>query len=131
MDTKVLAIAINPGAYEAEAIAALRKARYFVKTDPSLAHPPPLTPVIKRAPLDEASLQIKVTNITSLWLPIFLSNLSEEAYGLGLKSKLSCDFSSLLTSVDIRCDGSKEGCEDFQAHLNWLVSHINSRSKKP
>jgi hypothetical protein len=38
---KVLAIAVNPGSYEQEAIAALRKARDFVKTDPSLAHPPP------------------------------------------------------------------------------------------
>src|SRR5450631_3520383 len=42
---KVLAIAINPGAYEAEAIAALRKARTFVKIDPSLAHPPPPPPI--------------------------------------------------------------------------------------
>jgi hypothetical protein len=46
---KVLAVAINPGSYEQEAIAALRKAGDFVKTDPSLAHlpPPPPTPVMK------------------------------------------------------------------------------------
>jgi hypothetical protein len=62
---KVLAVAINPGSYEQEAIAALRKAREFVKTDPSLAHLPPAppTPVMKEAPPDEASLQSKVTNI--------------------------------------------------------------------
>src|SRR5580704_976109 len=113
---KVLAVAINPGSYEQEAIAALRKARDFAKNDPSLAHPPPPppTPVMKGAPPDEASLQSKVTNITRFWLPIFLSNLSEQAYGLGLKSKLSCDFSVSPTTVNIRCDGSNEA---FQAHL--------------
>jgi hypothetical protein len=130
---KVLAVAINPGSYEQEAIAALQKARDFVKTDPSLAHPPTPSPthVMKGAPPDESSLQSKVTNITRFWLPIFLSNLSEQAYGLGLKSKLSCDFSVTPTTVNIRCDGSKKGCEAFQAHLNWLIGHINSQSKKP
>jgi hypothetical protein len=128
---KVLAVAINPGAYEQEAIAALRKARDLVKTDPSLAHspPPPPTAVMKGAPPDESSLQSKVTNITRFWLPIFLSNLSEQAYGLGLKSKLSCDFNVVPTTVNIRCDGSKIGCGVFQAHLNWLIGHINSQSK--
>jgi hypothetical protein len=129
---KVLAVAINPGSYEQEAIAALRKARDLVKTDPSLAHPPPPPPipVMKGVRPDEASLQSKVTNITRFWLPIFLSNLSEQAYGLGLKSKLSCDFSVVPTTVNIRCDGSKKGCEAFEAHLNWLIEHINSQSKK-
>jgi hypothetical protein len=129
---KVLAVAINPGAYEREAIAALRKARDLVKTDPSLAHPPPPppTPVMKGAPPDESLLQSRVTNITRFWLSIFLSNLSEQAYGLGLKSKLSCDFSVTPAAVNIRCDGSKKGCEAFQAHLDWLIGHINSQSKK-
>jgi hypothetical protein len=129
---KVLAVAINPGSYEQEAIAALRKARDLVKTDPTLAHPPPLPPaaVIKGTPSDQSSIESKVTNITRFWLPIFLSNLSEQAYGLNLKSKLSCDFSVVPTTVSIRCDGSKKGCEAFQAHLNWLVKHINSQSKK-
>jgi hypothetical protein len=130
---KVLAVAINPGSYEQEAIAALQKAKDFVKTNPSLAHPPTPspTPVMKGTSLDESSLQSKVTNITRFWLPIFLSNLSEQAYGLGLKSKLSCDFSVTPTTVNIRCDGSKRGCEAFQAHLNWLIAHINSQSKNP
>jgi Protein of unknown function (DUF2786) len=129
---KVLAVATNPGSYEQEAIAALRKARDFVKTDPSLAHLPPAppTPAMKGARPHEASLQSKVTNITRFWLPIFLSNLSEQAYGLGLKSKLSCDFSVVPTTVNIRCDGSKKGCDAFEAHLNWLIEHINSQSKK-
>jgi hypothetical protein len=37
---KVLAIAVNPGAYETEAVAALRAARHLIKKNPSLAHPP-------------------------------------------------------------------------------------------
>jgi hypothetical protein len=77
---KVLAVAINPGSYEQEAIAALRKARDLVKTDPSLAHlpPPPPTPVMKGAHADESSLQSKVTNITRFWLPIFLSTFQNK-----------------------------------------------------
>ena len=35
---KMLAVAISPGAYEEEAIAALRKAREIVKQNPLLAH---------------------------------------------------------------------------------------------
>ena len=37
---KVLAVAINPGAVEGEAFAALRRARELVKQNPALAHPP-------------------------------------------------------------------------------------------
>ena len=36
---KVLTVAVNPGAYETEAIAALRKARELVRQDPSLSSP--------------------------------------------------------------------------------------------
>ena len=36
---KIMAVAVNPGAYEDEAISALRRARELVKQDPSLAHP--------------------------------------------------------------------------------------------
>jgi hypothetical protein len=80
---KVLAVAVNPGSYEQEAIAALRKARDLVKTDPTLAHPPPpaLASVIKGTLSDQSSLESKVTNITRFWLPIFLSNPSEQATG--------------------------------------------------
>jgi hypothetical protein len=34
---EVLAVAVNPGAYEQEAVAALHKARELVKRDPNLA----------------------------------------------------------------------------------------------
>jgi len=76
---KVLAIAINPGAYEGEAIAALRKARELVKKDPSLAHsqPVPVSNPHPASPGDDA-LEIKVTQISQFWLNIFLNSLSAE-----------------------------------------------------
>jgi hypothetical protein len=80
---KVLAIAINPGVYEEEAIAALLKARELVKKDPSLAHPepPPLPTVAKPVPTDEASFQVRITNVPQFWLNIFLNMVSQEADG--------------------------------------------------
>ncbi len=69
---KVLAIAINPGAYEEEAITALRKARELTKKDPSLAHPPPHPPVPppKPAPSDESSYAVRITSVAPFWLNI-------------------------------------------------------------
>jgi hypothetical protein len=127
---KVLAVAINPSAYEGEAIAALLRARELVKRNPTLAYPPlpPMPPPPKPAPPDEASFQSKVTNISAFWLNIFLSNISQQAYGLGLKSKMVVDFRSTKPhAVEIRCDGPKEGCEAFQAHFKWLLDYINSQ----
>jgi hypothetical protein len=129
---KVLAVAVNPGAYEGEAIAALLRARELVKRNPSLASPPlpPTPPPPKPAPPDEASLQIKVSNISRFWLNIFLSNLSQEAYGLGLKNKMVSDFKSTKPhAVEIRCDGQKDACVAFQTHLNWLLDVINSQPR--
>lgn len=126
---KVLAIAINPGAYENEAISALRKARELVKKDRSLAHPPP-APAPKPAPPGDDSLEIKITRIGPFWLNILLSNLSQEAYGLGLKSKLTCDFSETPTAVNIRCDGPRDACATFRVHLKWLIDYINSQPRK-
>jgi hypothetical protein len=124
---KMLAVAISPGAYEAEAIAALRKAREVVKLNPSLAHPvPPPAPTVSVPPADH-SVQYRATNIRPTWLNNFVGNLSEQAYGLGLRSKFSFDFTVLPTAVDIRCDGPKAACDTFDAHLNWLVNFINSQ----
>jgi hypothetical protein len=128
---KILAVALSPGAYEEEAIVALRKAREIVKANPVLAHPEPLLiPPSPPEPKPDHSIQYRVSNITPFWLGIFLSNLSEQAYGLGLKSKLSCDFSESLTAVDIRCDGTEAACEAFVTHLKWLNNHINSQPPK-
>jgi hypothetical protein len=126
---KVLAIAINPGSYEEEAISAPRKARELVKNDRSLAHLPP-APVAKSAPADQGSLEVKITHISPFWLNILLSNLSQEAYGLGLKSKLTCDFHETPTAVNVRCDGAKNACATFQAHLDWLIDYIDSQPPK-
>jgi hypothetical protein len=126
---KILAVALSPGAYEQEAIVALKKAREIVKANPALAHPEP-SPQPPIPPRPDHSIQYRVSNITPFWLGIFLSNLSEQAYGLGLKSKLSCDFSDSLTDVDIRCDGTEAACKTFVAHLEWLNNHINSQPPK-
>jgi hypothetical protein len=122
---KVVAVAISPGAYEGEAIAALHKARELVKKDPSLAHPPAIT-----APPHDTLYEAKIVDIPSSWLNIALSNLSQEAYELGLKSKIVCDFDHTPTAIDIRCDGPKQACEAFSAHVKWVLNYINSQPPK-
>jgi hypothetical protein len=126
---KVLAVAINPGAYEAEALTALRKARDLVKEDPSLAYPPGV-PTTKLASPGDTSFQTKITNVSLFWLPIIMSNLSAQGYGLGLKSKIVTAFSKASYEVDVRCDGPSEACKAFQIHLDWLVNYVNSQVRK-
>jgi hypothetical protein len=123
---KMLAVAISPGAYEEEAIAALRKAREVVKQNPSLAHPipPPPAPLLSVPPPDH-SVEYRATNILPSWLNVLVGSLSQEAYGLGLRSKFSFDFSVTPTAVDIRCDGPKIACDAFEVHLHWLADFIN------
>src|SRR5215831_345846 len=91
---KVLAVAINPGAYEQEAVAALHKARELVKKDPNLAFDLPSMsyPLPWVDPADEASLEVEINGVSEFWLPIVLNTLSERAYVLRLKSKFICDF---------------------------------------
>jgi hypothetical protein len=117
---KVLAIAINPGAPEGEATAALHRARELVKKDPSLAHPAPNLAAAAAIP-DRVISNIKVTNIPQLWLAVLLSSASEEAYDLGLRIRMSCDFSQALTAVSIKCDGPENTSALFEAYLNRLV----------
>jgi hypothetical protein len=99
---KMLAVAISPGAYEEEAIATLRKAREIVKQNPLLAHPepPPPPPVPTVLPPDH-SIEYRVTNINPFWTNILVGSLSQEAYGLGLRSKFVFDFSVTPTALDI------------------------------
>src|SRR5215475_16120308 len=130
---KIIAVALSPGAYEEEAVAALRKAREIVKKNPTLAHPEPPSPQRPPStppPKPEHSIEYRVSRITQFWLGIFLSNLSQKAYGLGLRSKFSCDFTEIPTAVDLRCDGSKEACDLFVEHLHCLINHINSQPRK-
>ncbi len=56
-----------------------------------------------------------------------MSNLSQEAYGLGLKSKIVCDYFERLTTVEVRCDGSADACKKFQGHVDWLIQYINKK----
>jgi hypothetical protein len=125
---KVLAVAINPGAYEQEAVAALRKARELVKREPNLAFDLPSM----RRPLpwldsaDEVSIEVEINGVSEFWLPIVLNTLSEQAYVLRLKSKFICDFAT-PTTVRVKCDGRETACEAFKEHLDWLVEYIHSR----
>jgi hypothetical protein len=119
---KVLAIAINPGAPEGEATAALHRARELVKKDPSLAHPAPMPAA---AIPDHIISNIKVTNIPYLWLSVLLSGASEQAYDLGLRIRMSCDFTQALTAVDIKCDGPENTIALFDAYLGRLIVIIN------
>ena len=74
----MIAVALSPGAYEEEAIVALRKAREVVKKNPELAHPePPPEPTPLPTPPSDHSIQYTVSKIPQFWLPILLSNLSE------------------------------------------------------
>jgi hypothetical protein len=125
---KILAVAINPGAFEQEAIAALRKAREIVKQDPSLAHPAPPPPAPAPAVLPpDHSIEYRVTNVTPFWMNILIDSLSQAAYGLGLRSKFAFDFGVTPTAVDIRCDGPAAGCDGFKAHLEWIIGYINAQ----
>ena|SRR5215471_17318259 len=127
---KVLAIAISPGAYEGEAIAALRKARELVGKNPALAH--------RRASREPAPKPVapdkyknKLTNIAPFWLPILITMLSEEAYKLQLISKITCDFTHTPTAVNVLCEGSKEACSAFHGYVSWTVDYINSQPRNP
>ena len=122
---KILAVAINPGAYEDEAIAALRKARELVQTDPTLAHREPPAPPVISPP--EASYAARITNIQSDWLNVVINSLSQEAYGLGLRSKITCDFSVLPYAVEVRCDGDRQACDKFKAHVAWVIEFVNKK----
>ena len=128
---KVIAVALNPGAYEEEAITALRKARELVRQDPQLAHaPPPPTAPPEPPPPVEHSLAFQVTKIPPYWINIFTNNVSEAAYGLGLKSKIVVELEETPRVIQIRCDGPKQACTVFEAHLNWLLTYINTQPPK-
>jgi hypothetical protein len=127
---KVLAVAISPGAYEQEAVAALHKARELVKKEPNLAFdlPSASCPLPRPDPADEASFEVEISGVSEFWLPIVLNILSEQAYVLRLRSQFICDFAT-PTTVRIKCDGGKIACEAFKKHLDSLVEYIHSRRR--
>jgi Protein of unknown function (DUF2786) len=127
---KVLAVAISPGAYETEAIAALTMARQLVSKHPHLAHLPD-APAPKPAPPEDASLEMRLKGVRPFWMKIALNLLSQQAYGLGLKSKLVCDFRETPNALDIRCDGPQEACDAFRRYVYFLIDHINAQPSRP
>jgi hypothetical protein len=125
---KVLAVAVNPGAYEQEAVAALHKARELIKSDPNLAFDFPSMSGLD--PAHEASFESEISGVSEFWLPILLNSLSDRAYTLRLKSKFISDF-AIPTTVQVTCDGTVESCEAFEKHMNLLLEYIRSRQGEP
>ena len=66
----------------------------LVRQNPALTAPPPPPPMPQPVPVkeEEASTQWRLTKLPPFWLPITISNLSEQAFALGLRSKLVYDF---------------------------------------
>jgi hypothetical protein len=122
---KIIAVAISPGAYEDEAIAALHKARALVQEDSSLAHPEPAAPP---QPEQGHSYQTQISNIKAIRLPIIMAGLSIEAYGLGLKNKLELIIvqGGRHYTLDVRVDGSKVGCKTFKRYVNSIIKFHNN-----
>ena len=76
------------------------------------------------------SLAFQVKKIPPYWINIFTNNVSEAAYGLGLKSKIVVELEEIPRVIQIRCDGPKQACAVFEAHLNWLLTYINTQPPK-
>jgi hypothetical protein len=123
---KVLAVAINPGAYEQEAVAALHKARELVRREPDLAFDLPSPSAGDLDPLHEATFETQISGVSEFWLPILLNNLSDRAYTLRLRSKFICDF-AIPTTVHVICDGEETACNAFEKHLNLLMEYMLAR----
>jgi hypothetical protein len=101
-----------------------RQSYKAIRQDPGLKEPEIRPPKVEPP---EASFKSRITNVQNDWLTILMSNLSQEAYGLGLKSKIVCDYSERLTTVEVRCDGSADACKKFQGHVDWLIQYINKK----
>jgi hypothetical protein len=130
---KVLAIAINPGAIEYEAIAALKRARDLVKQNPSLAHPPASSapPLQQHTPQGHAAFRTRITTVHPNWLLILVELLSKRAYDLELKYQISFDFKKLPTAVHVVYEGSRGACHAFDNTVEWAVDYINQQLTKP
>jgi hypothetical protein len=126
---KIIAIAVNPATYEAEAITALRKARELVKENRALAHPVPPAPPPPAKP--NYCFAVEITNIPPDWLTLVAHSLSKEAYGLGLKSKIEYDFSDIPPALNVRADGPREACNAFERHFTSLIDFVNSHEQQP
>jgi hypothetical protein len=128
---KVLALAINPGAIEGEAVAALRRLRELVKRNPTLAHPPsPPSPPPRPPSQPLSTLNVRVTTVHPDWLLILVSLLSRTAYRLALKYQIDFDFSEIPTAVTLVCEGTDAACTSMSENVTWAVNYINSQLAK-
>jgi hypothetical protein len=126
---KIMALAIDPGAHEGEALAAFSMLRKFARENPSLTAPP--TPPPAAPPPVSSSIEWRLTKLPPFWMPITVSNLSEQAYSLGLRSKFVFDFKQIPAAVDIRCDGPEAACKAFSAYLTALIEWTNTQPTDP
>lgn len=130
---KILALAVNPAAKDGEAQAAFAKLRDLVKQNPAVTAPPPPPPMPEPVAVkeEETSTEWRLTNLPPFWLPITASNLSEQAFALGLRSKIVYDFKVVPTAIDILCVGSPKACESFNVYLKFLIDYTNTQPANP
>jgi hypothetical protein len=127
---KVLALAINPGAVEGEAIAALLRARELVKQNPALAHPPSPAPISSSKPdHPESSFRVRITGVHPDWLLILVSLLSNTGYEVGVKYRIDFDFSETFVAVTTVCNGTEAQCKAYEFNVEWSVNYINDKLK--
>jgi hypothetical protein len=109
-----------------------QKARELVRRDPDLAFSllPGEHPLSCADLADEASFEVNVSGVHDFWLPILLNTLSEQAYVLGLKSQLTCDFAT-PTTVHVKCNGRETSCKAFDDYIHVLMEYIDSRQCDP
>jgi hypothetical protein len=131
---KVLALAINPGAVEGEAVAALRRLRELVKRNPTLGHAPshPSPPSSPPRPASQplSTLNVRVSTVHPDWLLILVSLLSRTAYQLALKYQIDFDFSETPTAVTVVCEGTDAACTSMSETVTWAVNYINAQLAK-
>src|SRR5260370_33469966 len=92
--TKILALAMHPQTIPEEALAAFRRARELAKANPSLAHPPapPTPPSSQPTTVRYTSFNATITSVHPDWVLILVDLLSQRAYELDLKYKITFDF---------------------------------------
>lgn len=125
---KVWALAVDPGAFEGEALAAFKKMRELVKTNPALAHlataqPAPASPPRK----PEATYTARITHVHPDWILILIDLFSTRAYELGLRNKITFDFTGAQTAVKVVCEGPAISCDLFEKHVDWCINYINKK----
>jgi hypothetical protein len=79
----------------------------------------------------DTARQWRITKLPPFWLPITVSNLSERAFQLGLRSKFVHDFNEYPAAVTIRCEGAEEACQKFEASLEATIEWTNAQPPDP